>query len=155
MRKPLIYNLFLLAFALQASAQDNVSLVLWHADGTTTDVELYLKPRIEFIGDKVCISSDSLKMEYSKTDILRFTFKGEGTGITAPQSEANYNQEGDRLVFHGINAADKVAVYTANGVRVPVRLTTTSDGFSLPLSSIPSGVYILSVNGKTSKFVRP
>ena len=154
MRKPLIYNLFLLAFALQASAQDNVSLVLWHADGTTTDVELYLKPRVEFAGDKVRITSTVLNMEYPKTDILRFTYKGEGTGITAPRTDADYSKEGDRLVFHGINAADKVAVYTANGVRVPVQLTSF-DGFSLPLSSIPSGVYILSVNGRTSKFVRP
>lgn len=155
MRKPLIYILFLLAFALQASAQDNVSLVLWHADGTTTDVELYLKPHIEFTGDKVCISSDSLKMEYSKTDILRFTYKGISTDITSPQLKADYNKEGDRIVFHGINSTDKVAVYRSNGIRVPVRLTSSSDGFSLSLSSIPPGVYILNVNGKTSKFVRP
>lgn len=38
---------------LHSLAQDNTTLVLWHADGTTTDVELNLRQRIEFTGDKV------------------------------------------------------------------------------------------------------
>ena len=155
MRKLLTTFLLLIICLLRSSAQNNATLVLWHADGTTTDVELYLDPVVEFVGDKVRISSTVLNMEYPKTDILRFTYKGQGTGITAPRTDADCSQEGDRLVFHGINAADKVAVYTANGILVPVRLTAVSDGFSLPVSSIPQEVYILSVNGKTSKFVRP
>ena len=155
MRKLLIFTFSLLWSVVHAEAQNNATLVLWHADGTTTDVELYLRPRIEFTGEKVLITSTVLNMEYAKSDILRFTYKGEGTGISAPRQDSDYSQDGDRLVFHGINATDQVAVYTANGVRVPVRLTSSSDGFALPLSSIPSGVYILSVNGRTSKFVLP
>ena len=155
MRRLLTLFLVLLSYSLQSTAQNNATLVLWHADGTTTDVELYLKPCVEFAGDKILITSTVLNMEYSKNDILRFTYKGEGTGINAPQSEADYKQESDRLVFHGINAADKVAVYTSNGVRIPVRLAATADGFSLPLSALPKGVYLLNVKGKTSKFVRP
>ncbi len=141
--------------ALPSIAQNNATLVLWHADGTTTDVALYLMPKVEFQNDKVRITSTVLDMEYPKSDILRFSYKGSGTGITAPKNEANYSQEGDRLVFHGIMSADKVAVYTANGIRVPARLTATADGVALSLSSIPQGVYVLSVNGKTSKFTRP
>ena len=140
---------------LHSFAQDNATLVLWHADGTTTDVELYLRPRIEFTGEKVLITSTVLNMEYPKTDILRFTYKGVGTGITTPRQDADYSHDGDRLVFHGISSTDKVVIYTVSGVRVPVRLSATSNGIALPLSSLPKGTYILSVNGKTSKFVRP
>lgn len=155
MRKLLIFTLSLLLSVVHATAQNNATLVLWHADGTTTDVELYLRPRIEFTGEKVLITSTVLNMEYAKSDILRFTYKGEGTGISAPRQDSDYSQDGDRLVFHGINATDQVAVYTANGIRIPVRLSATSDGLALPLSALPKGAYILSVNGRTSKFVRP
>ena len=155
MRKLLIFTLSLLLSVVHATAQNNATLVLWHADGTTTDVELYLRPRIEFTGEKVLITSTVLNMEYPKTDILRFTYKGEGTGISAPRQDSDYSQDGDRLVFHGINATDQVAVYTTNGIRIPVRLSATSDGLALPLSALPKGAYILSVNGRTSKFVRP
>lgn len=155
MRKFLLFILSLLAFPLHSTAQDNATLVLWHADGTTTDVELYLRPRIEFANDKIRITSNVLNMEFSKDDIVRFSYKGEGTGIASPQHDADYSQESGRLVFHGISATDLVAVYTTNGVRVPVSLSVTSDGFALPLSTLSKGVYLLNVNGKTSKFIRP
>lgn len=140
---------------LSVLAQGNATLVLWHADGTTTDVSLYLKPKVEFKGDKVLVTSTVLDMEYPKSDILRFSYKGNGTDIAILKSEARYSKEGDRLVFHGVTSKEKVAVYTTSGIRVPVSLTDTPDGLSLPLSSIPQGVYVLSVNGKSSKFTRP
>ena len=142
-------------FTLPSMAQGNATLVLWHADGTTTDVALYLMPKVEFSGDKVLITSTVLDIEYPKENILRFSYKGSGTGISTPRTEADCGREGDRLVFHGVTSRDKVAVYTANGIRVPLSLTVTPDGLSLPLSSIPQGVYVLSVNGKSSKFTRP
>ena len=155
MKKLFTFLFVLLVFSQQAMAQDKATLVLYHADGTTTDVALYLKPRVVFDGDMVRITSTVLDMEYPKSNILRFSYKGSGTGITAPKNEADYTREGDRLVFHGISSSDKVAVYNSDGIRVPVHLSTTIDGVSLSLSSISKGVYVLSVNGKTSKFVKP
>ncbi len=155
MRKLLTFFLLLNVGCLRLSAQTNATLVLWHADGTTTDVELYLRPRIEFSGDKIFIMSTVLNMEFSKDDIVRFSYKGEGTGIDSPRQDADYSQEGDRLVFHGISSTDQVSVYNTNGVRVPVRLSATSNGFALPLSALSKGIYLLNVNGKTSKYVRP
>lgn len=142
-------------YHLPTMAQGNATLVLWHADGTTTDVALYLMPKVEFLNDKVLITSSVLDMEYPKENILRFSYKGSGTSISSPRNEADYSQEGDRLVFHGITSTDKVAIYTTNGIRVSARLIATGDGVTLSLSSIPQGVYVLSVNGKTSKFTRP
>lgn len=147
--------LAMLMFTLNASAQSNATLVLWHADGTTTDVALYLKPRVVFDGDLVRITSTVLDMEYPKSNILRFSYTGKGSSISNPQSEASFTRDGDRLIFHGISSTDKVAVYNSEGIRVPVQLSAASDGVTLSISSIPKGVYVLSVNGKTSKFVRP
>ena len=136
----------------QASSQ---TLVLWHADGTTTDVELYTQPKVRFQNDKVLITSTVLNMEYPKENVLRFTYKGGATGISSPSGDADYSQDGGQLVFHGINEGDKIAVYRVNGIRVPVAITRNGDSATLPLSVIPSGVYLLNVNGKTSKFVKP
>jgi len=155
MKRQKILILALLMFALNASAQNNATLVLWHADGTTTDVALYLKPRVVFDGDLVRITSTVLDMEYPKSNILRFSYTGKGSSISNPQSEASFTRDGDHLIFHGIRSTDKVAVYNSDGIRVPVQLSAASDGVTLSISSIPKGVYVLSVNGKTSKFVRP
>lgn len=154
--KKLLSGLLMLAALCcgqQAMAQ---TLVLHHADGTTTDVELFTLPQIKFQNDKVLITSTVLDMEYPKEDVLRFTYKGgTTTSIGKVKPDAHYTQNADQIVFHGIKSADKVAVYTTSGVRVPVTLTRSGDNISLPLSAIPAGVYLLNVNGKTSKFTKP
>jgi len=144
--------LLILIGSTQSFAQ---TLVLHHSDGTTTDVELYTQPRVEFQGDMVVITSPVLNMEYPKDEVLRFTYKGGSLGVSGPKAEADMSRDGDRLVFHNVKATDQVAVYTANGIRVPVRLQRSGSDAALTLSQIPTGVYLLSVNGRTSKFTRP
>ena len=130
------------------------TLVLHHPGGTTTDVELFTQPRLEFQDDKVLITSTVLNMEYPKDQVLRFTYKGGLQGISTPKGEADMSRDGDCLVFHNVKASDQVAVYTAKGIRVPVRLTRNGNDAVLSLSQIPTGVYLLSVNGRTSKFTK-
>ena len=118
-------------------------------------MELYTQPQVRFQDDKVLITSTVLSMEYPKADVLRFTYKGGTTGVANPSAKTDMSQQGNQLVFHGVNANDKVAVYTANGIRVPVKVRHQGNTATLPLSAIPSGVYLLSVNGRTSKFTKP
>ena len=130
------------------------TLVLHHANGKTTDVALYTQPQVKFVGDKVLITSTVLDMEYDKKDVLSFTYKGSTLGISNPKENAKVSQENGQLVFHGIKSSDKISVHTVNGIRVPVRLQHSGSSATLPLSAIPSGVYLLTVNGRTSKFTK-
>ncbi len=148
-------RLMFLALLLVATGLRAQTLVLWHADGTTTDVELYTQPQVKFQDDKVVITSTVLSMEYAKADVLRFTYKGGSIAAGIPAAKASVSQENGQLVFHGVKAGEPIAVYTSNGIRIPVRLTRHGDSATLPLSAIPSGVYLLSVNGRTSKFTKP
>lgn len=152
-RKFLIFSLLLGTF-LHVLAQNSATLVLWHPNGKTTDVELFTQPRVQFLNDSVFITSTVLDLRFEAKEILRFSYKGKGTGISLPQSETNYSQENGQLVFNGVKLSDHVALYTTNGIRVPVRLSSINGNVSLPLSSVPKGVYVLNVNGKTSKFTR-
>lgn len=130
------------------------TLVLHHANGTTTDVQLYTMPQVRFDGDRVLITSTVLNMEYPKQDVLRFTYKGSSTGISSPNAKADVSQESGQLVFHGVKATDKIAVHTASGILVPVRIQRSGSTATLPLQSLSKGVYLLSVNGRTSKFTK-
>lgn len=136
-----------------AKAQ-TMKLVVWLADGSTTDVELYTEPKVTFSDGKLFIKSTILDIEYKSSDVVRFTYKGKGTGIENQLDDADYEQQDGRIVFHSISAADKVAVYRSDGVRIPVSIEHRNGYAVLPLSSIPAGVYLISVNGQTSKFVR-
>ena len=152
-KKPLIL-LFLLTMLICMNAKAQ-TLVLHHPDGTTTDVELYAQPRIEFQGDHVLITSTVLDLEFSKQDILRFTYNsGITLGIRNSKEKVNYSQENGQLVFSGIKSTEHIAVYNSKGIRVPVRITHNGSDATLSLNAIPKGVYLLSVNGRTSKFAK-
>ena len=131
------------------------TLVLHHSDGSTTDVELFVNPRVTFVGNKLLVNSSVLDLEYTLGDVVSFSFKGEGTAVENIAAEADCEQQNGRLVFNGIAMADRVAVYTTNGVRIPVEVTIESDRAVIPLTALPQGVCLISVNGKTAKFVRP
>ena len=146
-----LVGLMILLGGGKAAAQ---TLVLHHANGSTTDVELYTMPQVKFQNDKVLITSTILSMEYPKQDVLRFTYKASSTGISNIQSKSKVSEENGQLVFHDINSSDKIAVYNAKGIRVPVRIQHSGSSATLPLSAIPSGVYLLNVNGRTSKFTK-
>ena len=154
-RKKCLLTLILLLALFSSSVTKAQTLVLHHANGTTTDVQLYTQPQVKFQNDKVLITSTVLNMEYPKENILRFTYKGSFTGISGPTDKANYSEYDGQLVFNGVKSQDKIAVYTVSGIRVPVTIQRTGDTAVLPLSAIPSGVYLLNVNGKTSKFTKP
>ncbi len=130
------------------------TLVLHHADKTTTDVDLYLQPRVAFQGDKLLITSTILNLEFPKDNVLRFTYGGRSTGISNPKGKVSYSEDNGKIVFHGIRSKDKIAVYTLKGIRVPVNITFSGSDATLPVSAIPSGVYLLNVNGRTSKFTK-
>lgn len=154
MKKGIVTAIVLLMTFFWAIPSKAQKLVLHHADKTTTDVELYLQPRVTFQGDKLLIASTIINMEFSNDNVLRFTYERSSMGISKPKGNVDYSRENGKLVFHGIEGAKKIAVYTLDGIRVPIKTTLTGNDVIIPISAIPSGVYMLSVNGKTSKFTK-
>ena len=72
--------------------------------------------------------------------------------IDALQNEANFFRDEEHIIFNGIKSTDEVALYKLNGSRIPVQLNySEANKVTLSLSGIPSGIYILKVNGKTTK----
>lgn len=156
MRKKLLPILLMAALALPAAMKAQTpTLVLHHADGTTSEVELYTMPRIQMAADKMTITVQGSRQEFSKADVVRFTYKGIATGISSVKPETRYRVDEDRVTFYGISAADRISVYNPGGVRIPVSLTADGPDAVLSLAQLPSGIYLVSINGRTLKFIRP
>ena len=151
MRKLLIPLLFVCS-RLTISAQTQI-LVLHHADKTTTEVELYTQPKITFEGDRMVIASSVLHLSFQVGDVVRFSYRDTNTAVRQP--DADYTQQNGQIVFNGIQDASKITVYKSDGTRMPVRFSNYNGQLGFSLSSLPTGVYILSINGKTAKIVRP
>jgi len=154
--KKLLPILLMAALALPATIKAQTpTLVLHHADGKTSEVELYTMPRIQMTADKMIVTVQGSRQEFSKADVLRFTYKGIATGINAVKPETRYRVDEDRVTFYGVSSTDRISVYNTGGVQIPVRLTADSPDVVLSLAQLPKGVYLVSINGRTLKFIRP
>ena len=89
-------------------------------------------------------------------DVIKFTYKKENVinEINAPTNYPDFTRDDERIVFNGINSADEVALYKLNGSRVAIQLNKVDDTFVLPLNSVPKGMYLLHINGKTFKIIK-
>ena len=144
----------LLLPALRVAAQSQ-TLVLHHADGKISEVELYTMPRIQMTADKMIITVQGTRQEYDKTDVVRFTYKGIGSGINTVKPEMSYRIDEDRVTFYGIGQADRITVTNTSGMQLPVRLMAEGRNAVLSLAQLPQGVYLITINGRTLKFIRP
>ena len=155
MKHQLILFFLLAAFSwLPANAQFQ-TLVLHHTDGQTTEIELSEKPRMTFGTETVKILSKTLNLEYARKDVERFTFKAEDTGVGNVKSKTAYRIENDRIVFFGVTSADRIKVCSISGTTIPIRISMDGSNAILPLSTLPSDVCILTLNGKSFKLIKP
>ena len=142
-------------FAANVAAGTPVTMTLHHADGTTTSVQLYTRPQVTFAGDQVVIKSPVATMTYAAADVLRITYGGDiPVRVDDPRAEQPYTEQDGALVFDANVKAADVQLFAEDGKRLPVSVRTANGRPSLSLASLPAGVYVLSVNGRTSKFVK-
>lgn len=132
------------------------TLVVWYVDGTTTDIELSILPKIRFVDNKLMIQASGLQMEIDEEDVSRFTYKNsEASDIQSVKRATSFNKQESNIILHGTSLKDKVTVSKMNGVNMPIRLVQRGGDLVLPLISLPSGVYLLTVNGRTTKIILP
>ena len=128
-------------------------LDLHHADGTTTSVDLKTMPEVTFSDQYVFVTSPTLNMQFHKDNVLSFTYSNVASGINEAK-ETSFTRQGDNLIFHGSRIVPEVAIYSLNGIRIPLKAIKAGSDISISISSLPTGIYILSINGKTSKFIK-
>lgn len=157
MKKVFTFLLLLLTVTVcvQTQAQTSPStLVLWHADGMQTKVQLFTCPRVMFPKDSVCVVSPVVTMNFPASDILRVTYEGYRTGIPDAPSQGSYARKGENVYFYGVSSDREVSICSTDGKRLPLTLIRSGALYCLPLCTIPTGVYLLTVKGKTSKFIK-
>lgn len=155
MKRTLLLLLLLTACCRWAAVAYGQTLVLHHADGTETEVQLYVMPKMTFDGNQLCIESPVVHLQYKLGEVVSYSFKDNTDGMEKLADDPAYEQRHGNLIFHGITSAADVAVFDSRGMQLPVRVTVNGSQAVLPLSALPSGVSMIRVNGRTAKFIRP
>ena len=141
---------------LQAFADDAPALVVWNADGSKANYALEESPKVTFTETTLVVTLHGKATSYPLESLTRVTYENvQGTGISdlwycAP----SFSVQGNLLVFAALKADSDIAVYTLDGQLLHKERIVTAGRYAFPLSDITDGVYMVSVNGVTYKFLK-
>lgn len=153
MRKFLLLLLFL-GVAGRVVADEVTALVIHDYDGGRTVWIIGDRPKVTYSSDSLLITSAGVEASYPLDDMWKFTFEQvemESTAIAAPSAETlAFSYNGDMVIVSNLVSGSLVRVFTPGGILIKSERPST-DSWIFQFSDIPSGIYIVDVNGKSFK----
>lgn len=156
MRKVLFVSLFLLVSSVSYAEQFKAFLKM--TDGSLSTIVIDESSEIKIQGNLLkvlCAVSDEYNVQLLVNDVSSLSFDNGSTDVkeTFEGTALCYHIDGEVLDIRGKDLGREVSVYDASGVllqRVPV----SGDACRVSLSSLPDGMILVTVNGKTIKLVK-
>ena len=155
--KKIVYSFLLLLLSLSAIANEPVTnLIVWAKDGTKVAYALCEKPKVTFTETDLVITAKGVEVNYALENIARFTYEvDEATSIKGAGNEGPlFICNGESLLFPSLPFNATIAIYTFDGLLVLKETVKTTGEHVLPLNSLHNGVYLVNVNGFTTKIVK-
>ena len=142
--------LFLLLFSSMMLAQEYNNVVVTLTDGTSRTISLSEKPIVTIANGKLVIKTEMSTTELDRANVARFNFVSDVVGVDRISSDDNgVIKEGDNLYFSKLPENSLIKIYTADGSLV--KNMTASGAYKISLADFSAGVYIVSVNGVSTK----
>ena len=150
MMRKVLMPLFLLLFSSMMLAQEYNNVVVTLTDGTSRTISLSEKPIVTIANGKLVIKTDMSTTEFDRANVARFNFVSDLVGIDEISSDDNeVIKDGDNLYFSNLPENSLIKIYTDEGSLV--KSMTASGAYKISLAEFSAGVYIVSVNGVSTK----
>lgn len=149
--KRTLLTLLVVLGCLVAKAQSQ-SLFVTLNDGQKLEFALSTTPEVSVADDMLTITTSETTASYELWTVSTFTY-GATTGINATQADAqSFSLQGDRLIVDGTDA--RVRVFSIDGKAVSLPATNVGSQTVLSIGSLPKGIYVVNINGKSLKITR-
>ncbi len=166
--KHLALLLVALAFAFNASADADYCLNkymigVWEFGDRMPVAEFKLEygATVTFNEGQIIITNDVADIIFDRNldEVWKLTYRNyvdpNPSSIQSIVDDVNnMKYDGNAILFPALKAGSNVAVFATNGMVLINKNITTDGEYSLPLSDLSQGVYIVNVNGKTFKIVK-
>lgn len=160
MKKPLLTLLCcasMTAYAAGTDSTDVNSLVVWAKNGTNVAYALEKLPQLEIGATTLSLTCGTEKVTYLFENIDRVTYATTDLSSIADVKVADKHMFviGEREIDFPVSAEDRtLSLYDAGGKLCLSFAVRKGDAYSLPLSSLSEGMYIIKVNGSTCKVIK-
>lgn len=157
MKRCLLFFLLLLCgliTATQSKAQDK--LVIYLNDGNTASFVLAEQPKITFSGDNLCVASPTTTIEIARIAVKKFAFEKceeNENSIETPHSDVGITTLEESITFTGLTNGEAVTVYSIDGKTI-TKAIAVDGGCTITLDSLTHGIYLISTNTTTIKYLK-
>ena len=153
--KHLFLTALLLVVAGSGMANEPLALHLLLTDGTSHVFNFVNLPEVTFAGDKLTVTStqDAVTVEIDK--VQEFHFGDIATDIDEPNKVARsviHIADGEVIVTNA--TLPNVGIFDINGRKLSPSARQLSDGVSISLRSLPTGIYIIRFNNQSIKVTK-
>ena len=150
-----IISVILLIFSSAAYAE-GYNFNVWTKSGEQISFPVKEKPKVTHNDDSFIVSSTTTLVEYVATDIKKFTLEPIGpNGIESIKPlGSNICQSDNTLILSGFIAGSIVKIITLNGQSMITKTINNDGTLSIDLSSLNKGIYIVSTECITCKFIK-
>lgn len=153
------FTFFLLSVASHAGERSVLSVLM--KDGTNICFYLNERPLITFVDEDVMIVSDTEEATIPRVSVERFEFLDamptsiEDVEMTDDKTTVSHVELSDNGVsINGLKTDSQVRLYTLSGKQL-ASATASIDGCAyLSLQSLPAGIYLITYNQTTFKFLK-
>lgn len=150
--KRLLLNIVLLAVAVSAYCSGDTLLMLQLRNGSKVSYIVSEKLKVEFKGGKMVLTSSQLETAYDIPAVLKYSFLSDaniedGVEQVTAQSDIKIKYVSDDVVeITGIAPAQRVRVYTTNGIEQSPDICRTDSTATIMLGNMPAGVLLITVS---------
>ena len=144
-----------MALLATAAHAGNTDLVIWAADGSKiATYKLMERPHVKFTDNRLVVTSMDIEVGYDLTAVGRFTYVQATDGIDGNTTSPQITVTDHSLRFDASSGSLDITVYDAGGKRIAAKTVARGKSEEMPIAGLPSGVYVVSVNGVSHKIVK-
>lgn len=147
-RKYILLFAFLLVSIISKAESDRL-LIFETTGGVKVSIALSENPELTFSGQTMIVTTNTQTQKIEISSIAKWYYENVPTGINPIKSydKPIISKTNNEIIVEGLSSTPKVQVYSIDGKKQAVKVSLDDGGRSIiNLSSLPKGVYVVSIN---------
>ncbi len=144
----------LISIALASYAKGYEGILVTMVDGTTATINFDENPIIKLKPEKLVVQTDIATTEFDRSTVARFNYVGDVTTRVdaVVKNDVKVFNKGGVLLFANLPVNSEIRLFSADGKLLKRDIST--DNYVLNITDFSSGIYIVKVNGVSTKIVK-
>lgn len=151
--KKLLLTMLLMALGVVSYAEGYAGILVTMVDGSTATISFDENPVIKLQPEKLIVKTDVATTEFDRSAVARFNYVTDLNGVEViEKNDVEVVNKGGMLSFANLPTDSEIKLYSVDGNLLQNVIATGC--YTLELSNLSTGIYIVNVNGVSTKIAK-